>query len=121
MDIVFIFSIGMLIAGLGRWMWKRPHKKINTFIGYRTQRSMKSQAAWDFAQVYSGKLMCWCGLGLTIAGLPLLLIPGGLDSDLWLLEMFLAMVPTVVASVLPVLLTEKKLRRLFDENGQPVQ
>lgn len=39
-----------------------PPKKINSFYGYRTPRSMKNQENWDFAQKYAGQLMLSWGL-----------------------------------------------------------
>ncbi|PWB20750.1 hypothetical protein DCO46_20195 [Flavobacterium sp. HTF] len=33
-----------------------PPKSINSFYGYRTSNSMKSQAKWDFAQKFSATL-----------------------------------------------------------------
>jgi len=53
---------GLLLAILGFYMKKNPPKKINHFYGYRTKRSMKSQEAWDFAQVYSSDIMVNIGL-----------------------------------------------------------
>lgn len=48
--------VPLLMIGVGRMMMKNPPKTINRVFGYRTSRSMKNQEAWDFAQVYCGKL-----------------------------------------------------------------
>ncbi|KAA3642432.1 MAG: hypothetical protein DWP98_14195 [Bacteroidetes bacterium] len=34
-------------------VYRFPPKKINSFYGYRTARSMKNQELWDFAQTFS--------------------------------------------------------------------
>lgn len=56
------FIIPVLILLLGFWMYKYPPKKINLFVGYRTNKSMKNKEMWDFAHKYCGKL--WVILGL---------------------------------------------------------
>lgn len=53
--------VPFLMFGVGRMMMKHPPKTINMVFGYRTSRSMKNQEAWDFAQVYCGKL--WWKIG----------------------------------------------------------
>lgn len=56
-----LFSIntitGLAILVVALIAYKFPPKKINNLYGYRTSRSMKSQINWDFAQVYSTKLL----------------------------------------------------------------
>ena len=47
----------VVIAITGYYFKKNPPKKINRMVGYRTKASMKSQDAWDFAQVYSSSLL----------------------------------------------------------------
>ena len=54
-----IIPLTMII--LGRIMWKRPPRSVNSFIGYRTSRSMKSMETWKFAHEYAGQL--WWKLG----------------------------------------------------------
>lgn len=56
-----LFSIntitGIAISVVALIAYKFPPKKINNLYGYRTSRSMKNQTNWDFAQVYSTKLL----------------------------------------------------------------
>lgn len=47
----------IIIACTGYYFKNNPPRKINRMMGYRTKRSMKSQEAWDFSQVYSSSLM----------------------------------------------------------------
>lgn len=51
----------LLMLGFGLISRKHPPKTINCWYGYRTARSMKSQAAWDFAHRYCGRLWTWLG------------------------------------------------------------
>jgi len=54
----FIFFVAGLIT------YAFPPKKINHIYGYRTQKSMKNQNNWDFAQRFSSKKMAQGGLFL---------------------------------------------------------
>lgn len=54
----------LMIVG-GWFMWKKCPQKINSFIGYRTTRSMKNEEIWIFANHKCGKLWWktgWCML-----------------------------------------------------------
>lgn len=97
---------------------KKPPKKINSSYGYRSTRSMRSQEAWDFAQVYSGRF--W-----TRAGRPALAV-----SLVWMLLLLGRDIGTVGTSaavltgfqILPLLAvipaTERALKRAFDGSGE---
>lgn len=47
-------------------MYKRPPKKINWFVGYRTRKSMKNEKVWEKANRYCGKLWIIIGLMMVI-------------------------------------------------------
>lgn len=51
----FLFS--MLNVAISFLFKRFQPKEINGFIGYRTQRSMRSQEAWNFANHYSAQLL----------------------------------------------------------------
>lgn len=65
--ILGVLSIFTLITGY--WFFYDPPKKINSFYGFRTKKSMRSQEQWDFAQRFSGKLFFWFGIGLMVLAL----------------------------------------------------
>lgn len=44
----------LLVAGLVIWRFPAPY---GSAVGYKTKRSYASAEAWDFAQVYWGRLM----------------------------------------------------------------
>jgi uncharacterized membrane protein len=50
-------SCGLIFMVMGYIMRKKPPKEINGLYGYRTPRAMKNQKIWDYAQVYSAKVM----------------------------------------------------------------
>lgn len=64
-----LFLIGLILAVAGFILHKFPPKTINSFYGYRTKRSMRDQKSWDFAQIYSSKLMMQFGLLYLIVGI----------------------------------------------------
>ena len=96
------------------WAW--PPKKINEIYGYRTTRSMKSQAAWDFAQKYSAKLMTAFGIVLLAVSAGARWLQGQLELNH---ESMIAYDVGVIAflpilQVIPVIvMTELKLRKRF--------
>lgn len=100
----FIYLLG------GLWSWKHPPKQINKSMGYRTTRSMKSQAAWDFAQVYAGKVFFYTGLTLLV--LAALCWPLVVTGSLYVA--FLPTAPLLAFTALPLYLTERKLKAKFD-------
>lgn len=108
-----IFTVVLGITGLifipcGLWLWKQPPKRINGLVGYRTPRAMKSQAAWDFAQVYAGKQLFYSGIALLV--LALLCLPITATHSLVVL---LPTLLVLVFTALPLYLTERKLKSNF--------
>lgn len=51
--------LALLIAGLLMWRTPTPY---GSSIGYKTKRSYASAEAWDFAQVYWGRLMTFTSI-----------------------------------------------------------
>ncbi len=90
-----------------------PPKRINWFYGYRTSRSMRSQQAWDDSNRYSSRLLLRIALLVCLFQSAALLFVGAMH----------AILPAVIILTLAVLavipLTERRLRRLFDETGAP--
>ena len=112
-----LIPIAMIVFGT-RFV-KKPPSRINSVYGYRTARSMKSQAAWDFAHRYCGKLwraMGWAMLPLSVlAMLPAL----GRDADFTgFLGGAVAAVQCVVMFVPTPVLTQGALKRRFDAKGR---
>lgn len=88
-----------------------PPKKINALYGYRTNRSMKSQQAWDAANQYANDLMMWVAIITVIAQVCLhFLFPRAVA----ILTSCGIMTVLLVVSLFVV---ENFLKRNFDENG----
>ena len=85
--------IPFVMIVVGRMSWKHCPKNINSLIGYRTTRSMKSMDTWKFAHEYCGKL--WWKLG-------------------WLIMILTALMHVLIISIYP---TEKALKEHFNDDG----
>lgn len=110
-----LIPVIMVIAG--RLMRKRPPKKINGVIGYRSARSMKNMDTWNFAHDYCGKLWWKAGWAMLLPSI-LAHIPvyGGSENLIGTVSMI---VMAMQIAVLPasVFLTERALKRAFTEDG----
>ena len=105
--------IPLAMVAVGLWMYRRPPRKRNGFVGYRTARSRRSQQAWDFAQRHFGKT--WSLWGLVLAALspiPLAFFYGAPVQTVSLLGGAVCCVQVVVmlTAMLP---TEAALKRRF--------
>ena len=108
MEIIILGITGPLFILLGYYFSKFPPKKINNIYGYRTTRSMKSQEAWDFAQVYGAKKMMVTGLIMLAAGL--LLLPFNLTENI---AAVLSISILLGSAIWMIVVTEKELKRRF--------
>ncbi len=102
----------IIIAGTGYYFKIKPIKEINNMMGYRTKRSMQSQAAWDFAQVYSSSLLfTWSLAGMV--GLALQLYTQKSNSPTSFAITGVGVLLAITAGVF--YFTEKELKEKFSE------
>jgi len=106
----------MLVFGIR--FGKNPPKKINSFFGYRTSRSMKNQETWAYAHRYLGKL--WkllAPLLVVLAVVPMALVYGKTNDEMSTVGLIVCSVQLalLLCSLVPV---ERYLERTFDENGR---
>lgn len=118
---VFMLSMDLLVPflmiGLGRIFMRKAPKKINMFNGYRTRRSMKNMDTWEFAHKYCGRVWHLCGwILLPVTIIPMLFVRGQSDDNVGALGNFLCIVQ-VILLLGSVFLTERALKRNFDEDG----
>ena len=109
----------MLIFGIR--FGKNPPKKINSFFGYRTSRSMKNQQTWDCAHRYLGKL--WTMLApmlVVLSVVPMAMIYGKPRDEMSVVGMVISVVQLALLlfSLIPV---EQYLKRTFDKKGRRIQ
>ncbi|MFN5323858.1 MAG: SdpI family protein [Bacteroidota bacterium] len=108
MEIIILGITGPLFILLGYYFSKFPPKKINNIYGYRTPRSMKSQEAWDFAQVYGAKKMMLAGLIMLVAGI--LLLTFNLTENI---AAVLSISILLGSAIWMIVVTERELKRRF--------
>ena len=104
----------VLMIVLGKAFIKNPLQQINGFYGYRTRRSMKNQAAWDFSHLYCGKL--WRKMGwfmLPVSTMVMFLVIGKSDDIVGVVG---GAVITAECMVLlsSIILVERALAKQFD-------
>ncbi len=105
----------VLMIVLGKVFIKKTPTQINDFYGYRTRRSMKNQAAWDFSHLYCGKLwrkMGWFMLPVSM----IVMIPAfGKSDDIVGAVGGVVVTAECMVMLVSILLTEKALAKQFDE------
>ena len=119
---LFCLCMDLLIPAvlllLGQRFLTRPPKSINNFYGYRTARSMKNQATWDFAHRTCGRL--WFRLGLILLPVSIIAMVPVLGREagtvgLWCAAVALIQMAVLVCSIFPV---ERALKLHFDDFGR---
>ncbi len=117
----FAFACDLLIPLtmilFGRISWKRCPSKINSWYGYRTERSMKNMDTWKFAHAHFGKQ--WWKIGWWIL-LPsaLILLPVYKAAENAVAIVFLAvMTVQTVFMLYPIFQTERALKERFNDDG----
>ena len=104
-------SLIVILAGL---IWQQfPPKKINYLYGYRTQRSMKNQQTWDYANRIGPVMFIKTGSYLLLISV----------LAYWLSEpteaILISGLTLVVGLIAGVIACERKLEKRFDAEGNP--
>ena len=107
---VFIAILCGVIYIITAWIFMRyPPKKINDFYGYRTARSKKSQAHWDFAQKVAAKYFLqtayYCLLSCTL----FIVFDFG-EHAVWI-----AIIPVSLLPFVALIQTEQALKKKFKD------
>jgi uncharacterized membrane protein len=108
MEIMVLGITGPLFIVLGCYFAKFPPKKINHYYGYRTWRSMQSQEAWDFAQVYGAKKMVWAGWVMLAVGVMMFPLPFSEN-----VKAIISVSTIIIVAVWMIVVTEKALKLKF--------
>lgn len=115
---MFLCDLSIPLATLlgGYFMYKRTPKNVNDFLGYRTTRSKRNPETWSFANKYCGKL--WVIIGWILLPTVAVLLPfRNSGEDAIGTVVLILIVVQIIAMLIPVFLTEKKLKERFpDEN-----
>ena len=103
----FITGLIFIIAGL--ITYKFPPKKINMLYGYRTSASMKNQKRWDFAQLYSIKLMMLLGFILLLLSLLGFVFKVSIGKGV-----IIGTLELIIIAIIMFLKTEKAIKQHFN-------
>lgn len=98
---------GLIYIITGQVVLRYPPKKINDFYGYRTSRSKKSQAHWDYAQKESSKYIIQSGYYCLLTCALFILFETG-KAGIWI-----AIILTTLYPFNSVIQTEKALKKKF--------
>ena len=118
---VFMFLCNLLIPLVmvvaGFVMYKKPPKKINDIVGYRTSMSKKNMDTWKFAHDYCGKLWVKLGLVLLIFTAILQIPLAGFNEDIVGIAAIVIDTIQLICLIVSIVIVEKALKHVFDENG----
>ncbi|MCL2014135.1 MAG: SdpI family protein [Oscillospiraceae bacterium] len=121
---IFMLIMNLLIPitmiGFGSFFIKKAPKKINMAFGYRTSMSMKNNDTWKFAHTYCGKLwriIGWVMLPVSICAMLLVI-----EKEVGTVGIFGGVIALIqcVFLVVPIIPTERALRKKFDEHGNRI-
>ncbi len=105
---IIIAASSILIGLLGKFL--RPEEP-NALMGYRTIRSMKSQAAWKFANEYAGNLMAWSAVfAITVQIFAYFVLEPNTS-------IFVAVGASTLSLFAVIGVTEYQLKQRFDKDG----
>jgi uncharacterized membrane protein len=112
--VVMNFIIPSVLFSFGLRFKRHAPKKINTYYGYRTERSMKNEETWIFAHRYFGKL--WYRFSIILYILTIIWMLLLRDETVITITLYGFLLTTIQLGFMtyPILLTEKKLKETFD-------
>lgn len=118
---IFMFMMDLLIPltmiGFGKGFLKAVPREINAIYGYRTAMSMKNRDTWTFAHNYYGKLWYRGGVVLLPISVMVMLLVIGKSEDMIGTVGGILCGMQMVPLLLPIIFTEKALKRTFDKEG----
>ena len=110
-----LISIIMII--FGAMFSKTSPGEINDYFGYRTKMSRKNNDTWEFAHKYFGKI--WLKWGIIMAPITVaaMLPTIGMNDDTIGIIGGIISVIQMVAIFITIAITERALKKTFDEDG----
>lgn len=105
----YVLSVNGLLFVFSIIFYFFPPKKINAFYGYRTNRSMKNNTIWQYANTFFTKQFLLYSAISFIASLALTF----LGKDITWQPMAIVLLSLAVS----VIKTEQELNKNFDEEG----
>lgn len=115
LGVVLISPLTMIISGLN--FTYNPPQTINAFFGYRTNRSMNSKEAWDFAHKYFGKIWLIAGIITLMFSLIFMLFLINKDNKTITITSIIIIIVQMIPLIGPIIPTERALKQKFDHLG----
>lgn len=119
---VFMFIMNLMIPflmiGFGWLFRKRSPKNINPLYGYRTKMSMKNMETWQYAHIYFGRLWFRAGWPMLLVTILAMIPLWGKTEDVIGSFCIVIQIVQMVALLLPIVATERELRRQFYTDGR---
>lgn len=107
-----------LLIVAGALMNRRPPRKITALYGYRTERSMKNEDTWQFANKYSGALIWKIGwIALAVAAVLSIALWRFGKGAMSIVNLLLTTAQCVAVIVI-IPMTERALKDAFDDEGR---
>ncbi|WP_235297523.1 SdpI family protein [Portibacter marinus] len=105
---IVLLTTGVSVWLIGIYVLKNPPKKINKLYGYRTPRAMRSQQAWDYAQIAGTRRMIFGAMMLCLLSIGGLFISFG-----EIVDSLLAIGMIIIVLMWSLYKTEVELREKF--------
>lgn len=116
--LLMVSIVPVVMIVFGYLFSNRPPKKVGSFLGYRTSRSILNEDTWRFAHHYCGKtwfVLGWLTLALTIGTMWINADKGAA----WLGDYAQILLGIQILPFLGgILLTEYNLRQAFTKDGR---
>ena len=112
--------IPAIFAVIGLFFSKRAPKNLNMLFGDRTDRSMKNRDTWEFAHKYFGRIVGICGAIMLPVAFLVMLLCIGKSEDAVTIVGAVTMTVELIVLVICIILTERALKREFDDNGNRI-
>lgn len=122
-DILYMIAeipIPVIILLVSALIWKDP-PRMNENFGYRTKRSLKNEETWNTAQTLYGKyctIIFSIVLSATVAA-DIALLFVRLNEDARMAAFLITVTVQVAALITVIVMVERKLNILFDNDGKP--
>ncbi|MDG1040344.1 MAG: SdpI family protein [Polaribacter sp.] len=111
---IYVISVNGLLLFFSVVFYFFPPKKINSFYGYRTNKSMKNEEIWHFANsFFNNTLVKYASISFAVA---LLFVFITAVDVTWQPMVFLLLTLAVA-----VFKTEQKLSENFDSDGNKIK
>lgn len=108
----YVLSVNGLLFAFSIIFYLIPPKKINALYGYRTEKAMKNDDIWNFANSFFTKqLIKYAAISLIVA-----LVLAYIHNDV----SWQPMTITILSLVVSVVKTEQVLAEKFDEEGERI-